>query len=105
MYEVMGRFGSLETFSYQTQFRVITKTSRKVKEILRHMLTPISRYVNFGTSSNSNNTRNILSRIRNGLVTALNEHSVLPKLIVIVPDDDVINHTKEDFEQSLEKHL
>ena len=38
---------------------------------------------------------NILSRIRNNIVHALNEHTILPKLIVIVPDDDII--TEKDF--------
>ena len=58
-------------------------------------------YLNFEvraylTSQHTMNTRNILSRLRNGLVTALNEHAVLPKVIVMVPDDDIINQVKDD---------
>ena len=66
-------------------------------------------YLNFEvraylTSQNSMNTKNILSRIRNSLVTVLNEHTMLPKLIVIVVDDDIINQVEDDQETSLVFH-
>ena len=68
-------------------------------------------YLNFEvraylTSQNSMNSKNILSRLRNALVTALNEHSVLPKLIVLVPDDDIINQVADDSNEktSLDFH-
>ena len=50
------------------------------------------------------NSKNILSRIRNSLVTAINEHSVLPKLIVVVTDDDIINQVADDPDVSLVFH-
>ena len=61
-------------------------------------------YLNFEvraylTSESSNNSKNILCRIRNGLVTALNEHAVLPKVIVVVLDD-----VKDDPNVDLEFH-
>ena len=44
----------------------------------------------FTSARSTSNTRNILSRIRNNVATALNEHSGLPKLILFVLDDDII---------------
>ena len=58
----------------------------------------------FCTKENSNNTKNVLSRFRNALVTAFNEHSVLPKLIVVIPDDDIINQVVDDPCNKLLKH-
>ena len=42
------------------------------------------------TTSRYSNDRNVLSRIRNGLVTALNLYLPVPKVIVIVLDDDIV---------------
>ena len=47
-----------------------------------------------------------ISRMRNALVTALNEHNSLPKLIVVIPDDDIIRdlrHVKSKMTKKLEK--
>ena len=56
------------------------------------------------TSQNTNNSKNILCRKRNSLVTALNKHSVLPKVITVVLDDDMINHVVDDDKVDLEFH-
>ena len=56
------------------------------------------------TSQHTLNVKNILSRLRNALITALNEHAVLPKLITIVPDDDIINQVIDDDNQELSFH-
>ena len=50
----------------------------------------------FCTSERSLNTKNVISRMRNALITALNEHSVLPKLIIVVPDDDILTQSRDD---------
>ena len=66
-------------------------------------------YLNFEvraylTSQHSMNCKNILSRFRNSLITALNEHAVLPKLIAIIPDDDIINQVVDDEKVQLDLH-
>ena len=58
----------------------------------------------FMTKSNSSNSRNILSRIRNCVATALNEHATLPRLIVFILDDDIINSIPEDRNSNLDIH-
>ena len=50
----------------------------------------------FTTTRNSNNDKNVISRIRNAFITALNEHASLPKLVVFILDDDVITNVKLD---------
>ena len=54
----------------------------------------------FVTHKHSNNCKNILSRMRNCLVTALNEHEILPKMIIFVMDDDVINEVNRKLDPS-----
>ena len=53
------------------------------------------------TTARNFNDRNILSRLRNSLVTALNEHKGLPKLIVFVIDDDIITSAPTNSEDSI----
>ena len=53
-------------------------------------------FENFEVSSFYNNdysslNDNILSRLCNALVTAITEHVILPKYIVVVTEDDLIN--------------
>ena len=36
--------------------------------------------------------KNVLSRLHNLLVGAINDRTILPKLMVIIPDDDLINY-------------
>ena len=43
----------------------------------------------FFSSSYKSNIKSVLGRIRNNLVRALNEHTTLPRTIVVVLDDDV----------------
>ena len=50
------------------------------------------------------NSKNILSRMRNSLITALNEHSSLPKAIIVVPDNDIINQVQDDPDEALVFH-
>ena len=57
----------------------------------------------FTTARNSVNTKNILSRLRNGLITALNEHNSLPRLIVMVVDDDIITSLPARQHQSTDR--
>ena len=38
---------------------------------------------------------NIISRIRNGLVSAICDQIVLPKMIIMVPDDNILQNIKE----------
>ena len=45
---------------------------------------------NYISSRFENNDTNILSRIYNSFVSALNKHAKLPRLVVIVLDDDLI---------------
>ena len=48
----------------------------------------------FFSSRFSSNDDNVLNRIRSNFVRALNKHNTLPKLIVIVLDDDISKITK-----------
>ena len=58
----------------------------------------------FLTSKYSGNIRNIISRIRNGFVTAVNEHAVLPKLVVVILDDDIIQNASASNGDNLSIH-
>ena len=44
----------------------------------------------YTSSRSTSNERNILNRIRNNVTRALSKHTGLPRLIVVVPDDDII---------------
>ena len=45
-----------------------------------------------GSNRFTSNNTNMLSRIENGLIKALNDNIKLPKYIIIVLDDDIIEH-------------
>ena len=46
----------------------------------------------FNNNKNASYDNNTLSRFRNGLVAAITDQKILPKMAVIVPDDDLINY-------------
>ena len=52
------------------------------------------------------NDRNVLSRLRNSLITGLNSYSQMPRLIVVVLDDDIVRYVdskhKDDVVLSVE---
>ena len=45
-------------------------------------------------SSRGGHNRSVLGRLVNNLLKALNEHTILPRLITVVMDDDVIREIK-----------
>ena len=48
--------------------------------------------------------RNIVSRLRNKLAMAINDQVILPKFIIVVPDDDIISfiqHQKFGFSEAM----
>ena len=51
------------------------------------------------TSTRYGNDNNILSRIRNGIATSLNQHTGLPRLIVFILDDDIITSLTQNKNQ------
>ena len=55
----------------------------------------------FLTSKYSNNCRSVLNRIRNSIATAINEHNVLPKVITIIPDEDIIREVIPKFDDEI----
>ena len=36
--------------------------------------------------------KDILTRLVNALVKALNDHQVLPRFVIVIPDDDIVHH-------------
>ena len=50
-----------------------------------------------------NANRSMVSRIRNNIVMAINDFTVLPKILVIITESDFINATKEVAMDELEK--
>ena len=56
----------------------------------------VSRFMNNKDQSYDTNT---ISRIRNGLVTAICDQIVLPKMIIMVPDDNILQNIKEQHLQ------
>ena len=56
----------------------------------------------YATDRYSSNNPSLLSRLRNQLINAINENVLLPKIILVVLDRDVINIVKtDDFGLSL----
>ena len=43
-----------------------------------------------GSSSTTNNVKDALTRFRNALVTAFRKYNCIPKIIVFIPEDDII---------------
>ena len=49
--------------------------------------------------------QNLISRLRNMLVKAINEQILLPKYIVIIPDDDVIRYLHDQGITTIDKSM
>ena len=61
-----------------------------------------------GGPENTNGDSSTISRIRNALVHGINKVGLLPKLVAIVPDDDIINflnYSEEGISKSLGRVL
>ena len=74
------------------------KRDEKYSYAVRHFDIDIA-----STSANTSNNPEIMSRLRNNLVVALNRTVVMPKIIMIVLEDDIIK-TIDHKDHSLGKH-
>ena len=54
----------------------------------------------FNNNKNLSYDRNVVSRMRNNLVGAIKEQPILPKFIVVVLDDDIINYFLSKIQSS-----
>ena len=82
--------------SFETHFLKRTMTGSYIKENF-----DVTGFMNGKYISNN---PSMMSRLKNALATAINEQAILPRLIVVVPDDDLIK-LFHGFKEGLSKAM
>ena len=54
----------------------------------------------FAKNAYLSNNRSAMGKIINSFIGAINEHNTLPKLVVVVLDDDITRHIQTDHADS-----
>ena len=103
---IVGDNFSNNTFSAHYKFATGPSDSHQVRE------NPFYAFQNYEVCEFSNNSydslyRSMAGHIRNSLIKAVNEHNTLPKLIIVILDDDLIYGVskKSDLDDHQQLHI
>ena len=83
-----------DDFAYHTAQQFFSKHTKSDQDRSLHYCHNSFEVIQYVSSKYKSSNPSVLGRFVNNLVYGLNKHKQLPKVIVIVPDDDIVKHVK-----------